>query len=59
MADVKVTLSAHNWGDKPGDTIKVDTRRAKQLIAGGIAVPATVPEAKKVDADPDTAATKR
>ena len=60
MADsVKLTLSAHRQGKVPGDKIEVGTAEAKRLIAGGIAVPATVSDAKSVDADPDTAATKR
>lgn len=60
MADtVKLNLSAHHQGSKPGDTISVSASDAKRLIAGGIAVPATVPEAKKAGVDSDLAATKR
>jgi hypothetical protein len=59
VADVKLTLSAHHQGQKPGDTINVDASTAKRLISAGVAVPSTVSAAKAVDADPDTAATKR
>lgn len=60
MADtVKLTLSAHRQGKRPGDQIDVDPATAKRLIAGGIAVPSTVPEAKKAGVDEDAAATKR
>lgn len=60
MADtVKVTLSAHHQGGKPGDSLELDAAEAKRLIGGGIAVPATVTAAKAVGADPDTAATKK
>lgn len=59
MADtVKLTLSAHYQGAKPGDTLEVDASEARRLINGGIAVPSTVTAAKAVGADPDTAATK-
>lgn len=52
MADtVKLTLSAHRQGQRPGDTIEVSPAEAKRLISGGIAVPATKAAAKKVDAD--------
>lgn len=56
---VNVTLSAHFDGAKPGDRLDVDTSTAKRLIAGGIAVPSTVPAAKKAGVSEDTAATKR
>jgi hypothetical protein len=60
MADtVKVTLSAHRQGAKPGDTIEVDAATAKRLISGGVARPSTVTAAKAVGADPDTAASKQ
>lgn len=59
MANVKLTLTAHRQGKKPGDSITVDEATAKRLIRGGIARPATVTAAKKVDADPDTAASKQ
>ena len=60
MADtVKLTLSAHHQGKAPGAQITADAAEAKRLISGGIAVPSTVSDAKSVDADPDTAATKR
>lgn len=56
---VKVHLSAHYDGKTPGDKVEVDAPTAKRLIAGGIAVPATVAAAKQVDVAPETAATKR
>lgn len=60
MADtVNVTLTAHRQGKKPGDKIDVSAAEAKRLIAGGVAVPATVNDAKAAGADPDSAATKR
>lgn len=60
MADtVRLTLSAHHAGKKPGDEIDADTATAKRLIGGGIARPATVPEAKKAGVDKDMAATKQ
>lgn len=60
MADtVNVTLTAHRQGAKPGDKIDVDPATAKRLISGGIAVPSTVPAAKKAGVDEDSAATKR
>lgn len=60
MADtVKLKLSARHDGKNPGDTYETDPATAKRLISGGVAVPATVPAAKKVGADTDTAATKR
>lgn len=60
MADtVKLELTAHHKGQRPGDSLEVDTAEAKRLISGGIATPANVTAAKAVGADPDTAATKR
>ena len=60
MADtVKLTLSAHHKGGKPGDTLEVSASEAKRLIRGGIAAPATVPAAKSLGVDPETAATKK
>lgn len=60
MADtVKLTLSAHHAGQKPGATLEVEPLEAKRLIAAGVAVPATKPAAKAVGADPDTAASAR
>lgn len=60
MADtVKLTLSAHHQGQKPGDPLEVDTVEAKRLIGAGVAVPATKPAAKAVGVDPDTAASAR
>lgn len=60
MADtVKLTLSAHRQGGKPGDKIDVDPATAKRLIAGGIAVPATKPAAKAAGVPEDTAATAK
>lgn len=60
MADtVKIQLSAHYQGKAPGDTIEVSAAEAKRLAGGGIAVPATVNDAKAAGTDPDRAATKR
>lgn len=60
MADpVKLVLSAHHDGQKPGDTVEVDAVEAKRLISAGVAVPATKPAAKSIGVDPDTAATAR
>lgn len=60
MADtVKLELTAHHKGQRPGDTIEVDASEAKRLIGAGVAAPANVTAAKAVGADPDTAATKR
>jgi hypothetical protein len=56
---VKVQLSAHRQGKAPGDTVEVSTAEAKRLISGGIAVAATVNDAKATGTDPDAAATKR
>lgn len=59
MADtVKLTLSAHHKGSKPGDSLEVDKSEAKRLIRAGVAVPSNVTAAKAVGADTDTAATK-
>jgi hypothetical protein len=59
MADtVKLKLSAHHQGRKPGESIELDTVEAKRLIRAGVAAPATVTAAKAAGADPDTAATK-
>ena len=56
---VKLKLSAHHKGGKPGDSLEVDTREAKRLIGAGVAVPATKPAARSVGADPETAATAK
>lgn len=56
---VKLTLSAHHKGQRPGETLEVDAAEAKRLISAGVAAPANVTAAKAVGADPDTAATKR
>lgn len=59
MADsVKVQLSAHYDGKKPGDKVEVDQATAKRLVNGGVAQYATVPDAKKAGAEPEAAATK-
>lgn len=60
MADtVKVKLSAHYQGKAPGEEVEVSAADAKRLARGGIAVPATVNDAKAAGTDPDSAATKR
>jgi hypothetical protein len=56
---VNITLSSHYDGKAPGDKIDVDVYEAKRLVDGGIAVPSTVPAAKKAGVDEGTAATKR
>ena len=60
MADtVKLELTAHHKGQRPGDSIEVATDEAKRLISAGVAAPANVTAAKAVGADPESAATKR
>lgn len=69
MADtVKLQLAAHHRVANsdggtdikaPGDTIEVEAADARRLIAGGIGVPATVPDAKAAGVEPDAAATKK
>lgn len=56
---VKLTLSAHHDGQKPGDTLEVDAAEAKRLINAGVAVPSTVTAAKAAGVDAETAASKR
>lgn len=52
MADsVKLTLSAHHKGSKPGDTLEVDAGEAKRLISAGVATPANKTAAKTVGAE--------
>ena len=63
MSDVKLVLTGHQTttdGDKvtlhkPGDKISVDESTARTLVRAGVAIPATVTAAKKIDADPDEA----
>ena len=60
MADtVKLTLSAHHKGAKPGDSLEADPAEAKRLIRAGVAIPATKPAAKAVGVNPDTAASAK
>ncbi|MGE3835247.1 MAG: hypothetical protein AB7H43_10720 [Acidimicrobiia bacterium] len=45
MADtVKVTLSAHHKGQKPGKQLELPKAEAKQLIRAGVAHATTDPE---------------
>lgn len=56
MADtVKLTLSAHHQGSKPGDSIELDASEAKRLISAGVAVPANKTAAKSVGVELDDA----
>jgi hypothetical protein len=45
-------------GHKVGDRVEVDAAEAKRLIKAGYAVAATVPAAKELRVDPESAATK-
>jgi hypothetical protein len=51
---VKLTLSAHHQGQKPGDSIEVDAVEARRLVNAGVATPTTKTAAKAVGVDPDT-----
>lgn len=54
MADsVKLTLSAHHKGAKPGDALEVDAGEAKRLISAGVATPANKTAAKTVGVEFD------
>ncbi len=60
MADnVKITLSAHHQGKKPGDQLEVPVAEAKRLVGAGVAVPSTTgpAAAKALGVDQGTAAT--
>ena len=58
MADtVKVRLMVGAREGAAGEEHEVAPARARQLIAGGVARPATKPAAKKVGADPESAVT--
>lgn len=59
MAKVTVQFSAPHDGHNVGDTADYEPAEAKHLIRAGVAVAATVPEAKKAGVDTETAATKR
>lgn len=60
MADsVKVRLMIGAREGAAGDVVKVSPERAKQLVDGGVAQPATKPAARKAGVDPDTAVTAR
>jgi hypothetical protein len=56
VATVKLTLSAHHQGKRPGDSLEVDAPTAKRLISAGVAVPATKTAAKAAGVPADTAA---
>lgn len=56
MADsVKLTLSAHHQGKKPGASVEVDAVEAKRLIRAGVATPANKTAAKTVGVEFDEA----
>lgn len=57
--DVDVKLTATCDEGAPGDRVTVPAERAKLLIRGGAAVPATKTDAGKVGEPADTAATTR
>lgn len=61
MAEDTVDIAfSHPWRDhEVHDRVSVHPDEARRLIGAGIAVPATKPEAKKVGADPDTAASAK
>lgn len=60
MADkIKVQMSNPHDGHAVGDKVDLDPVDARRYVRNGVAVYATVPEAKKAGADPDEAATKR
>jgi hypothetical protein len=56
---VKVKFSHPHDGNEVGDQADVDEVEARMLIRAGVAVAATVPDAKAAGVDPETAATKR
>ncbi len=57
MADVELTATTVEG--VTGDRVTVEDWRAKQLIRGGAAVPATKPAARQIGAAPETAATAK
>ncbi len=58
MADI--TYSHYHGSHKPEDRVKnADDREAARLVAAGLAVYSTKPEAAKAGADPETAATAK
>jgi hypothetical protein len=60
MSDtVTVTLAHPHAGKAPGEKLDLPPAEAKLLIRQGKAVPATVPEAKKLGEDPATAASQQ
>lgn len=54
---VRITLSAHHDGGRPGDPREVDPVEARRLIGAGVAVAATKPDARAARVDPEQAAT--
>jgi hypothetical protein len=54
---MEVQYSHDYEGHKAGERVTVDRDEAKRLIKAGYAVPATVPAAKELRVDPETAAT--
>ncbi len=59
MSNVDLEVTYPFDGHAVGDRISEPVARAKQLVAGGAAVYATVRAAKTAGAPPDEAATKR
>lgn len=60
MADkVTVKFGAPSGDYQIGDTADLDPVEAKQYVRAGVAQFATVPDAKRAGADPETAATKK
>lgn len=60
MADkVTVKFTAPSGDHKIGDTADLEVSDAKRFVRGGVAVYATVPDAKAAGAPAETAATKK
>lgn len=59
MSNVEVELNMTAREGAAGDRVTVTEERARQLIRGGAAVPATKQSAKAVGEPPETAATSR
>lgn len=56
---VKVKFSHPHGKYKVDDTASLDADEARRVIDGGVAVPATVADAKQSGADPESAASKQ
>lgn len=57
--EVKVEFRHFTGDHTPGERVALPADEAKRFVRAGVAVPATVTDAKRVAADPETAATKR